>query len=86
MADAASLAVWLASDDAGDLNGRLISSSRDNWAELEAHIPDIMASEAWTLRRVGVARWKCLELRTALAQPTPKSDAQKALSTSCPLF
>ncbi len=52
MADAANLAVWLASDDAGRLNGRLISSSRDDWSELAAHIPEIMASDAFTLRRV----------------------------------
>ncbi|WP_179136911.1 SDR family NAD(P)-dependent oxidoreductase [Candidatus Entotheonella palauensis] len=52
MADAASLAVWLASDDAGGLNGRLMSSSRDGWSDLAARIPEIMASDVFTLRRV----------------------------------
>ncbi len=52
MADAASLAVWLASDDAGSLNGRLISSTRDDWTGLTDRVPEIMASEAFTLRRV----------------------------------
>lgn len=52
MEDAAGLAVWLASDKSGSLSGRLISSSRDDWANLTPHIPEIMASEALTLHRV----------------------------------
>ncbi len=52
MEQVASLAVWLASDDSGRLSGRLISSTRDDWSDLAARIPEIMASDAFTLRRM----------------------------------
>ncbi len=52
MEQAVDLAVWLASDTAGHLSGRLISSTRDDWNQLTARIPEIMASDAFTLRRI----------------------------------
>jgi len=51
---AASLALFLASERSKDLSGRLISSIHDDWEHLEARVPKIMSSEAWTLRRVGL--------------------------------
>ncbi len=51
----AGLAVFLASDEAGNLSGRLISSARDDWANLGPQIAEIMASDALTLRRVDLA-------------------------------
>ncbi len=47
----AELAVFLASDDSGNLSGRLISSFLDDFSNLPPHIPDIMASDAYLLRR-----------------------------------
>jgi NAD(P)-dependent dehydrogenase (short-subunit alcohol dehydrogenase family) len=49
---AAALAVFLASDASGVLSGRLISAVTDDVPHLPAQIPRIMASDAWTLRRV----------------------------------
>jgi len=49
---AASLAVFLASERANGLTGRLISAIYDPWEEFEQRIPAIMNSEAGTLRRV----------------------------------
>lgn len=45
------LAVFLASDDSGNLSGRLISSTLDDFPNLPPQIPDIMASDAYLLRR-----------------------------------
>ena len=52
---AASLAVFLASERANGLTGRLISAIYDPWEEFERRIPAIMNSEAGTLRRVPIA-------------------------------
>jgi NAD(P)-dependent dehydrogenase (short-subunit alcohol dehydrogenase family) len=52
--DCADLAVFLASEESGALSGRLISASSDDFHALPPHIPAIMASEALTLRRVGL--------------------------------
>ena len=52
MASAVDLAVWLASDASGALSGRLISATADDWTTLEGRIPEVMASEAFMLRRV----------------------------------
>jgi NAD(P)-dependent dehydrogenase (short-subunit alcohol dehydrogenase family) len=49
---AAALAVFLASDQSGTLSGRLISAVGDDVADLSPRIADIMASDAWMLRRV----------------------------------
>jgi NAD(P)-dependent dehydrogenase (short-subunit alcohol dehydrogenase family) len=49
---AADLAVFLASDRSNGLSGRLISAVWDDWATLDQRIPEIMNSEAGTLRRV----------------------------------
>jgi 3-oxoacyl-[acyl-carrier protein] reductase len=49
---AAELAVFLASDGSGDLNGRLISAVTDDFINLPPRIPEIMASDVYTLRRV----------------------------------
>ena len=52
--ECAELAVWLASEDSGALTGRLISASTDDFRGLSPRIPEIMAGEAYTLRRVGL--------------------------------
>ena len=48
--EAAALAVWLASDASDGLTGRLISATQEDWRELAARIPQIMASDQYTLR------------------------------------
>ena len=48
--EAATLAVWLGSDASDGLSGRLISATQDNWRELGPQIPQIMASDLYTLR------------------------------------
>ena len=48
--EAAALAVWLASDASDGLSGRLISATQDDWRELGPRIPQIMASDLYTLR------------------------------------
>ncbi len=52
MAQAVELAMFLASDASGTLSGRLVSAVADDISSLSARIPQIMASDAWTLRRV----------------------------------
>ncbi len=52
--ECAELAVWLASEDSGALTGRLISATTDDFRALPPRIPEIMAGEAYTLRRVGL--------------------------------
>ena len=44
--------VFLASDASGELSGRLISAVADDFANLPPRIPEIMASDAYTIRRV----------------------------------
>jgi 3-oxoacyl-[acyl-carrier protein] reductase len=51
---AAALAVFLASERSNGLTGRLISAVYDKWEVLDQRIPDIMGSEAGTLRRVPI--------------------------------
>ena len=53
---AAELAVFLGSDDCGALSGRLIRAFADPFEEFPAHVIDIMASEAYLLRRVDPER------------------------------
>jgi NAD(P)-dependent dehydrogenase (short-subunit alcohol dehydrogenase family) len=48
----AALVLFLASDRSNGLTGRLISAVHDKWEDLEPRIPDIMSSDAGTLRRV----------------------------------
>jgi len=50
--DTVALAVFLAGDESGGLSGRLISAVADDLAELTPRIPEIMASDVYTLRRV----------------------------------
>ena len=52
--ECAELAVWLASDESGALTGRLISAATDDFRGLPPRIADIMAGDAYTLRRVGL--------------------------------
>ncbi len=52
--ECAELAVWLASDESGALTGRLISASTDDFRGLPPRIDEIMAGDAYTLRRVGL--------------------------------
>ena len=48
----AEMAVFLASDDSGILSGRLISQLQNDMSNLPERIPEIMASEAYQIRRV----------------------------------
>ena len=52
--ECAELAVWLASDESGALTGRLISAATDDFRALPPRIAEIMAGDAFTLRRVGL--------------------------------
>lgn len=51
---AAELAVFLASDRSKGLTGRLISAVWDDWSTLDQRIPEVMCSDAGTLRRVPI--------------------------------
>ena len=48
----ADLAVWLAGSGADGLSGRIISAFNDDFESLSPKIPEIMASDLYTLRRV----------------------------------
>ena len=48
---AAELAVWLAGEESRGLSGRMIHAVADDFPSLTPHIPDIMASDRYTLRR-----------------------------------
>ena len=52
--ECAELAVWLASGESAGLTGRLISASTDDFRGLPPRIDEIMAGDAYTLRRVGL--------------------------------
>ena len=52
--ECAELAVWLASGESGRLTGRLISAATDDFRSLPPRIAEIMAGDAYTLRRVGL--------------------------------
>ena len=52
--ECAELAVWLASDESGALTGRLISAATDDFRSLPPRITEVMAGDAYTLRRVGL--------------------------------
>ena len=52
--ECAELAVGLASDESGPLTGRLISAATDDFRGLPPRIEEIMAGDAYTLRRVGL--------------------------------
>lgn len=49
---AAALAVFLASDEADGLTGRLVSAVWDDWQSIPRRLDEIMASELYTLRRM----------------------------------
>ena len=49
----AELAVWLAGINADGLSGRMISAFTDDFESLGPKISDIMASDLYTIRRVG---------------------------------
>ena len=53
---AAELAVFLGSDDCGALSGRLIRAFADRFEEFPHRVDEIMASEAYLLRRVDPGR------------------------------
>ena len=53
---AAELAVFLGSDDCGAMSGRLIRAFADRFEDFPAHVEEIMASEAYLLRRVDPKR------------------------------
>jgi NAD(P)-dependent dehydrogenase (short-subunit alcohol dehydrogenase family) len=48
----ADLAVWLAGSDSDGLSGRMISAFTDDFKSLSPSIPEIMASDVYTIRRV----------------------------------
>ena len=48
----ADLAVWLAGSGADGLSGRIISAFNDDFESLSSKIPEIMASDLYTIRRV----------------------------------
>ena len=48
----AELAVFLASSKADGLSGRLISLLWDSWREIPQHLPEIMSSDIYTIRRI----------------------------------
>ncbi|MCH7843862.1 MAG: SDR family oxidoreductase [Chloroflexi bacterium] len=48
----ADLAVWLAGSGADGLSGRMISAFNDDFESLSPAIPEIMASDLYTIRRV----------------------------------
>ena len=52
MHQAAKLGVFLASDEAGELNGRLVSATTEDFPFQEERIRQIMTSDAFTIRRV----------------------------------
>ena len=52
IAECAELAVWLASQESANLTGRLISATTDDFRNLPPRIPEIMATDAATLRRI----------------------------------
>ena len=52
--ECAELAVWLASDESEALTGRLISAATDDFRGLPPRIAEIMAGDAYTLRRVAL--------------------------------
>ena len=52
--ECAELAVWLASGESGALTGRLISAATDDFRGLPPRIPEIMAGDAYTLRRASL--------------------------------
>ena len=49
---AAELAIFLASDAAAEINGRLISAVWDPWKDLAAHARELAGSDVYTLRRI----------------------------------
>ena len=49
---AAELAVFLAGDASGSLSGRLIRAVTDDFSSLPPRIPEVMASDAYMMRRV----------------------------------
>jgi len=49
---AASLAVFLASEESDGLTGRLISAVWDDWQNIAGRIDQIMSSDIYTLRRI----------------------------------
>ena len=52
IAECAELAVWLASQESANLTGRLISATTDDFRNLPPRIPQIMATDTATLRRI----------------------------------
>ncbi len=52
LANAAALAVWLASSASDGLTGRLVSATQDDWRNLGPQVPKIMSSDSHTLRFV----------------------------------
>jgi len=54
-----SLAVFMVSDEFDGLTGRLISAVYDDWSGIPRHIPEIMASDYYTMRRISPKReWR----------------------------
>ena len=48
----AELAIFLASAKSDGLSGRLISLPWDNWSAIPQHLPDIMSSDVFAMRRI----------------------------------
>jgi NAD(P)-dependent dehydrogenase (short-subunit alcohol dehydrogenase family) len=49
---AAELALFLASSNSDGITGKLISAAWDNWEEWPMHIPQLVSTDAFTLRRI----------------------------------
>ncbi len=63
---AAQLAVFLGSDECGTLSGRLIRAFADRFEDLPSHLDEVMASEAYLMRRVDPGQ----SFPTSLSYPT----------------
>ena len=48
----ADMIAWLASAESDGISGRLLSSVWDNWKELPKRLPELAASDVYTLRRI----------------------------------
>jgi NAD(P)-dependent dehydrogenase (short-subunit alcohol dehydrogenase family) len=64
---AAELAVFLASDDSNGLTGRLVSALWDDWRHMADRIPEIMASDLYTLRRIIPPPWPTAAAKARIA-------------------
>ena len=69
--DCAELAVWLASEESGNLTGRIISATADDFRSMSPLIPEIMEGDGYTLR--------VMKPGYALAQPESGNEANQGI-------